>query len=111
MTDSSKKSGRYTMEDMEEEWTDQGKGQHVPNNSDSVNALSDLMKVLSQHWASGDRKLINDLNKQLAEGGTFTINPEGATPSGTQEESKPPIINYNITMPPPSNNNSNNNNN
>ncbi|CAF4408446.1 unnamed protein product, partial [Rotaria magnacalcarata] len=66
-------------------------------------------KVLSQHWASGDEKLINDLNKQFAKGGTFTINPEGATPSGTQEEVKPPIINYNITMPPPSNNNSNNN--
>ncbi|CAF2076489.1 unnamed protein product, partial [Rotaria magnacalcarata] len=111
MADSSEKLGRRIVEQLEEEWTDQGKGQHFPNNSDSVDALSELMKVLSQHWASGDKKLIDDLSKQLARGGTFTINPEGATPSGTQEESKPPIINYNITMPPPSNNNNNNNNN
>ncbi|CAF2103663.1 unnamed protein product [Rotaria magnacalcarata] len=69
------------------------------------------MNVLSQHWRSGDTKLINDLSEQLAKGGTFTINSEGATPSGTQEESKPPIINYNITMPPSLNNNNNNNNN
>ncbi|CAF4269573.1 unnamed protein product [Rotaria magnacalcarata] len=99
-SDLSKKTGSNQEEGAGERATNTGMGQNFPSNSDSMDNLKSLMQFLSQQWANGNSKIVEDLKVFLQQREISNNNgSQGATNSSAQQ------INYNISIP---NNNNNN---